>query len=166
MAMLGGSRLQWTAAGYLPSFRLFIQSTMAYQELPAEIKFNIASYCTPSTLCSLALVASGLQPQAEQMLYSAIAFNAFNQIEALQRAFESITTNPQKAQYVRFLAVEAMMTHIPADKMIAFTNINIAAKSILSILPKLTSLTDLRLKFEPAMSMYLGRENEVNSLAK
>ncbi|KAG6828995.1 hypothetical protein H0H92_006067 [Tricholoma furcatifolium] len=118
------------------------------QKLPAETKLEIASYCTPSMLTSLALVASGLRHEAEKELYYSIAFNA-DRIQNLQRAFETLATNPQKAQYVRFLTVEAMAIDRRINKQIGLVNTRIAAQALLAVLPKLVSLTDLRVKFHP-----------------
>ncbi|KAG6844095.1 hypothetical protein H0H87_009835 [Tephrocybe sp. NHM501043] len=94
-------------------------------------------------LCSLALAASELQPEAEEKLYSSIAVSA-DRIDSLQHVFETLETNPQKAGFVRFLTVEAM-TMDPEQ-----TGQNyIAVQELLALLPKLISLTDLRLKIYP-----------------
>ncbi|KAG6806625.1 hypothetical protein H0H92_010619, partial [Tricholoma furcatifolium] len=123
--------------------------TSLAQKLPAETKFQIASYCTPPMLSSLASVASALQPQAEATLYSSIAVST-DRIELLQHVFETLETNPQKAGFVRFLSVEAMTWNSHADDETVETSVNYSAgKKLLDVLPKLISLTDLRLKFHP-----------------
>ncbi|KAG6805005.1 hypothetical protein H0H92_001189, partial [Tricholoma furcatifolium] len=85
---------------------------------------------------------------------------------ALQRAFETIAINPQKARYVRFLAVEAMATGRPAYTRVEVANTRIAAKAVPSILPKLTSLTHLHLKFNPSTQYHPVLRNEVKSVVE
>ncbi|KAG6809914.1 hypothetical protein H0H92_014112 [Tricholoma furcatifolium] len=143
---------------------------MVYQNLPSETKLHIASHCTPHELFSLALVASDLQPEAEEMLYSSIAVNS-NRFESLQRAFKTLSENPQKAGFVKFLSVEVIDLPGPQKPQIVrrFLTLKgmvdldspshekpstvktsrnyIAAQALLAVLPKLTSLTDLRMKF-------------------
>ncbi|KAG6806765.1 hypothetical protein H0H93_002472 [Arthromyces matolae] len=107
-------------------------------------------------LSSLALVARGLQPEAEEMLYSALVLDT-DRPEALHQAFDTLSTNPQKAAFVRFLVVETVfIDQLNSDDSVTHDNSSETSqdhrialgKALISVLPKLISLKDLRLKFD------------------
>ncbi|KAG6835699.1 hypothetical protein H0H93_015568 [Arthromyces matolae] len=110
------------------------------KNLPVELKSQIASYCSRSTLYSLALTKKAFQSEAERMLYSCILFYAGSSSSI--KVFETLNYNSHKARLVRFLQVETSeeFDH-PADPL--------AVIALVSTLPKLTSLADFRMRISP-----------------
>ncbi|KAG6908979.1 hypothetical protein DXG01_002468 [Tephrocybe rancida] len=102
------------------------------QTLPSKVKYRIANHCSPKTLFSLALVQRAFQPEAERELYATIAVTA----RTFTSVFETLSSNSKKAELVRFLTLEALV----------------------SFLPTLTSLTDLRVRFYLEKEMACGQE--------
>ncbi|KAG6825650.1 hypothetical protein H0H92_002951 [Tricholoma furcatifolium] len=108
-------------------------------ELPLEMKAHIASYCSPSALAALALVQRALQGEAERTLYATIIIDV-RSLESYKGILETLAGNHKKAFYVRFLQFDAFMNcRSPSVN-------EIAAKALISILPSLVSLKDLRMK--------------------
>ncbi|KAG6847574.1 hypothetical protein H0H93_007294 [Arthromyces matolae] len=132
-----------------------------YLTLPVETRLQIAAYCTPSTLSSLALVTSILQREAEKTLYSSISLNT-DHIESLKQAFQTLGTNPRKAATVQFFAVEAIDRR--NDDPVEADIRRFLVRELIQTLPKLTSLTNLRLDFRPRCPQ--PSQDELKSMLK
>ncbi|KAG6848128.1 hypothetical protein H0H93_003139, partial [Arthromyces matolae] len=102
------------------------------QQLPRDLVEEISSYCSPSTLASLALVQKKFQHEAERKLYSSIVVQTNTSSISI---LETLGSNQRKAESVQFLQMED--EHDPDP---------VALEIFLSILPKLISSRDLRIR--------------------
>ncbi|KAG6856416.1 hypothetical protein H0H87_004709, partial [Tephrocybe sp. NHM501043] len=110
------------------------------------LKLEIAQYCSAATLSSLALVERGFQAHAERELYTSIAVTS----ESFTGVFKTLALNIKKGELIRFLTVEACRMQ-PSEN-------HLLAKALLSILPTLVSLKDLRVRFLADLETSLIKE--------
>ncbi|KAG6810404.1 hypothetical protein H0H92_011992, partial [Tricholoma furcatifolium] len=113
-------------------------SLLGRGSLPSELKADIASYCSPAALTSLALQRQ-FQVEAERALYATIVVTSDSASSRQLGVLETLAASREKATYVRFLQV-ALKRHSPEH--------DIAAKALMSVLPTLVSLKDLRMRFD------------------
>src|SRR5271156_1064949 len=77
---------------------------MIFQLLPSELKHHIAELSSANSLASLARTHSSYRLESEQALYRTLSVLTCED-ESL-RCLETLSTNPEKAAYVRSLSME------------------------------------------------------------
>ncbi|KAG6807967.1 hypothetical protein H0H92_005870, partial [Tricholoma furcatifolium] len=128
----------------------------AAEKLPLEIKANIANYCSPATLTSLAVVQRTFQVEAERHLYARLSIRSSKPFKGL---FETLAVNGRKAAYIRFFQVDAFVSYgIPEHKIVA--------EAVISTLTALVSLKDLRLKLPLREHDFSEKKNEKFTIGK
>ncbi|KAF8883647.1 hypothetical protein CPB84DRAFT_1789937 [Gymnopilus junonius] len=80
--------------------------------LPSELKYHITMLSSPGTLASLALTHSSYRHQAEHALYHTLSITTTRK-ESVGSMY-TLSVNPIKARFVRFLTVES--THTKASE--------------------------------------------------
>ena len=124
--------------------------------LPPELKLHIATFCTPSSLASLAQVHTSYQVHAELYLYQNTAIYYTDSKDVV---LDTLRNRPHKAGLVRSLTIELSprLDTIDNDAEV------FAATSLCDALCSMHSLMDLRIRMPDydASTSWVAQINQV-----
>ena len=121
---------------------------MQFLTLPSELKHRIAELSSYDTLASLARTHTDFQREAEQVLYRSISGS-----DPSVHSLKTLATNPEKAGFVHFLAVERDYDDLINPRLLVSKKMKRKEDPLLAMidcllkaLPNMHCLSDFRLR--------------------
>jgi hypothetical protein len=133
----------------MPLCCAYINSPTPLQILPPELIYNIGTFCTPSSLASLAQVHTSYQREAERALYRTLSIRICpNDVKCLDTLF----AHPQRASIVRSLTAEFPRWESEEN--------SVATESLFGALGHMHALSDLRIRLR--VTNHVSLKEQIN----